>query len=133
MNYLQLALKVGPWLIGGILALLLSNAYAKVSGLEAEVKAGVTMIAAKNDRIADYAAAVASRDAILKQQSSSIDALAAAAQVNRASYEAGLTAAAKAAGTQRDAASALLALVAPPGELEQCRAARGLLEKELVN
>lgn len=90
----------------------------------------------ENALLASYvnvqATALDQKDAVIKQQSASVDALATAAQANRSVYNAALQTAAVNARVQKEAAGQLMALTAPEGELAQCRAARDLLEKELV-
>lgn len=76
--------------------------------------------------------ALRQKDAAIQQQSASIDALQAAARINRQAYDELQKTAKVSAEKHQIAAAQLMALKGPEGELAQCRAARDLLEQELV-
>lgn len=132
MNYLKLALKIGPWIAIAFLAagLWSSIGIGKVKDREiAGLKSGNAFAM---ETLASYAMGLDQRDEAIERQSASIDALRAAAAADRTAYNKRLAAARQEASVEHDKAISLLALSAPEGELAQCRAARDLLEKELV-
>lgn len=125
-------LKFLPWVATAILTGLLIMAYGTIDRLNRTVAIQKDQAAFQSTVITAQAQAIASRDKIIKMQSDSVDALGRAAEANRASYQANLAAASKVAADHRTAASQLLSLTAPEGELAQCRAARDLLATELT-
>ncbi|WJY17662.1 hypothetical protein QQS45_08375 [Alteriqipengyuania flavescens] len=132
MNYLSLALKIGPWVAVAILAMFLSDAMGDKRDLRASLETRTEERNAAREMLGLYAEAVSSRDDTIRRQNDSIHAIRTAAAAARQRYEAGLAQAEARAATHKSRADALLALQPPEGELEQCRAARQLLEDELV-
>lgn len=126
------ALKFAPYVALVIAAGLLFLSHGKVNSLKATVEARNTQVSALIESRQFFKTAVDQRDALINKQSASIDALADAAKVNRDVYVAGINAARVVSADHLKASSELLSLKAPDGELEQCRAARTLLESELV-
>ena len=129
---LKIILKFLPWVASAVLSGLLFLAYGTINNQAAEIKAGTEVTAFQSAVITAQAQAMDIRDSIIKTQSASIDQLAATSEIERATYKAGIAKATKIAGDHRAAAATLLSLSAPEGELAQCRAARDLLEAELV-
>ncbi|MBF7012530.1 hypothetical protein QUC32_23055 [Novosphingobium resinovorum] len=132
MNYLKLALKIGPWIAIALLSVGLWSSINAGKAKDIEIEAQAAGISLLTEATTYYAAAVDQRDEAIKRQSASIDALRAAADADRTAYNQRLAAARQEASVEAGKATSLLALTAPEGELAQCRAARDLLEKELV-
>ncbi|MGH6746405.1 hypothetical protein [Novosphingobium sp.] len=132
MNYLKIGLKIGPWIACVLLMAALWVVHGRSSAKDIEIEALKGANTFATETLTDYATALDQRDEAIKRQSASIDALKAAADAGRVEYDKRLAVAKQAAGAEKDKATSLLALSAPEGELAQCRAARDLLEKELV-
>lgn len=125
-------LKAAPYVVLAILAGLLYLANGKIESLKSTVTARgaqITTLTTQRDFFKD---AVTQRDVLISRQNASIQALADAAQADRSAYLDGIAAAKQVSADHLKASSELLALKAPDGELAQCRAARDLLEQELV-
>lgn len=128
----SVALKFAPYVAIVILAGLLYLSHGKVNALEATVATKETQLSAVVESREFFRKAVEQRDTAINRQNASIDALAAAAASDRTIYLKGLDVARGISADHMKASSDLLALTAPPEELAQCRAARDLLETELV-
>jgi hypothetical protein len=129
----SVTLKFAPYVAIAILAGLLFLSHGKVESLEAKVSARDTQVSALIEARDFFKTAVDQRDTLINRQNSSIDALAQASVADRTVYLKGLEAARVVSADNMKVSTNLLALKAPDGELEQCRAARDLLEQELVN
>jgi hypothetical protein len=126
------ALKFAPAVLLALAAVALYLAGQKIDSLKAQLAAADARVETLAKEQVFFAQAVADRDALISKQNASIDALAAAAAADRTVYLKGLEAARAVSADHLKASSELLALTAPEGELAQCRAARDLLETELV-
>lgn len=100
--------------------------------LRTQLSAKETERAAWEQVAANQKTSLDQKDALILKQSASIDALAEASKAGREVYRMAQVTAAASASNQQQIAKSLMALQAPFGELEQCRAARDLLEQELV-
>lgn len=125
-------LKFAPYAAIAALVALLYLCHGKVGSLKATVTARSAQVATLTTQRDFFATAVSQRDAAIARQNASIEALEAAAAADRTVYLKGLEAARVVSADHQKAAAQLLALTAPEGELAQCRAARSLLESELV-
>lgn len=132
MAYLKLAARFGPALLCLLLGALLWVSYGTSSALRVELKTQTERADFAAATLTNYTSALSARDAVIKEQSASIDALKATADADRLAYDQRMATARTEAAKQQDRAAELLSLAAPEGELAQCRAARDLLEGELV-
>lgn len=132
MSYLKIGLKFGPWIACVLLMAALWAVYTKSAARQDTIENLQENLDFHASTLSNYTTALDQRDEAIKRQSASIDALKAAADAERVEYDKRLAAAQQAAGAEKDKAASLLALSAPEGELAQCRAARDLLEKDLV-
>ena len=131
-SWASVALKAAPYVVIAALAALLYLCHGNTSALKAPVAARDTQVSALIESREFFRKAVEQRDTLIDRQNSSIDALASPAAGNRDVYLKGLEAARAVSFDHTKAASELLSLKAPDGELAQCRAARDLLESELT-
>lgn len=130
--YLELIKRFAPLALIAVLSLLLFLSNAHGNSVEAQLTAAQTQVETITTDRNNLRTTIAQRDQILSRQSASILALETAAKANRAVYEAGLKQAQVVSASHVKAAVELMALQAPDGELNQCRAARQLLEDELT-
>lgn len=125
-------LRFAPYIAIAVLAGLLYLSNGRADGLKAKLEAKSMMFDEAIKSRDSYYYAVQQRDALIGKQNASIQSLADAAKVNRDAYVAGIQVARTVSADHLKVSSELLALTAPDGEIEQCRAARDLLESELV-
>lgn len=130
--YWELIKRFGPYVLIAVLGILLFLSNAHGNSVEAQLEAAQTQAATIAGERDNYRTALGQRDELLGRQTASIRALEDAAKANRSVYEAGLKQAQAVSANHAKAAGELLALSAPDGELNQCRAARQLLEDELT-
>jgi ribosomal protein L12E/L44/L45/RPP1/RPP2 len=133
MSYLKIAATFGPALLCLILGALLWGAHAKIEERDLKIAALEEQVEFTTSTVSTYVRAVSTRDDVIRQQNASMEALKAAAAADRAEYDTRLATARAEATTHRGRAAELLALATPEGELAQCRAARDLLESELIH
>lgn len=131
-SWASVALKFAPYVAIAVLFGLLLMSNNKVANFEAQVAAKTQQVTTLTTQRDFFATAVSQRDLMIAAQNASIDTMVANAAKSRALYEADLRIARGVSANNMKAAGELLALKAPEGELMQCRAARDLLETELV-
>lgn len=129
---LRTALDWLPYALIAAATVALYVANNKIDSLNATVAAKDALIETRTVQRDFFKSALDSRDELIRRQNSSIQALADAAAADRKVYLNGLEAARAVSADHLKASRELLALTAPEGELAQCRAARDLLEAELV-
>ena len=125
-------LKFGPYLIIAILGGLLFIQTERLETKGTQLDTVQSAFADTRATLDEYVKGVRDRDEIIETQNASILAIKATSDANRDAYRAELSKAAALSGAYQRSADELLKLQSPDGELAQCRAARDLLEKELV-
>lgn len=142
MNFLSKLLlpKVAGPLLGVLITIIIGMGLAhytksqRIESLTAQLKSckdekALTLSAAQNLSDSNI-----QKDEIIRKQSVSIKALKEKSDANTLAYQRRVDAARSSAGKYKDQASAILKLDAgTTEELGLCRAARDLLEKELIN
>lgn len=131
MNWLS-ALKLLPVLTTLGLAVFSYIQTERLSSTQSQLDTVTEDRDAKDKSITEHRTAIAERDEIIRMQTASIEEVELRANANRDAYRAALAKARTQSAKHQDVADTLLSLTGPEGELEQCRAARDLLEQELV-
>lgn len=132
MNYLKLALKFGPWIAIGILSILLWTAHTAIGHRDATIKQRTQERDFAVETVTNYSRVLDQSNKAIRLQNERLQSIVKERAEERRVYEAKLVRARADAKVNYDAAASLLDLQAPEGELAQCRAARDLLERELV-
>lgn len=125
-------LKFAAPVLCAVLAFLLWGALKDLSEARQDNRDLRAEVSAAYANIDLWEEAVSDRDETIRSQNASIEGWKASAERQRVAYLSALEDARRASQVDRGRAADLLALQAPDGELAQCRAARDLLEAELV-
>jgi hypothetical protein len=131
MTYLKLGLKFGPWIACAILSVLLWTSYTAHGATKTKLTASATALRSAEGSLLLATKALTDRDDAIKTQNDSIEKLRAQAEQQRQRYSVVVREARQATIEGRPEVQELLGLKGPEGELEQCRASRELIIKEL--
>ena len=131
MTYLKLALKFGPWIASAILAVLLWTSYTAHGATKTELSSATNSLRSAEASLLLSAKAIADRDTALVAQNESLENLRVQAEDQRKRYAVVVQEARQVTKQNDVLVQSLLDLKGPEGELEQCRAARELILKEL--